>query len=131
MAGAPVRSGGLERDPNLLPMIDVLLVLLIIFLLNVRYVLDVQVPPPGAAQPSPSPTQIVLELLKDGSFVINGQPVPDAQLETTLQEIYRPRAVKLLFVKPSPELKYQDVVAAMGRSKGAGVEVVALMPASP
>ena len=72
--------------------------------------------------------QVVLELLPEDGFAITGQPVPDAHLETTLAEIFAGRPTKLLFVKAAPDRRYAEVVAAMGRSKGAGVQVVALMP---
>lgn len=129
MAGALRHSGQIVTDPNVLPMIDVLLVLLIIFILaSIRHVLEIQVPPAGPPTAGPFPSQIVLELLPEGGFAINGQPVPDARLEGTLEEIYRPRSVKLLFIKAAPHRKYQEVISAMDRSKGAGVQVVALMP---
>jgi biopolymer transport protein ExbD len=128
MAGSIRQLDRIQDEPNVLPMIDVLLVLLIICLLSLRHVIDVQVPPASAVRPTPAPPQIVLELLPDGGFAINGQFVPDDRLEATLEEIYRPRAVKLLFIKAAPRRKYQEVVTAMDRSKGAGVQVVALMP---
>ena len=127
MAGTIGRLGHIESEPNVLPMIDVLLVLLIIFMLNIRHVLDFQVPEAAASAPQTPPAQVVLEILPDGRFEINGQPVPDDRLEPTLEEIYRPRAVKLLFIKTSPLRKYHEVVTTADRSKGAGVQVVALI----
>jgi biopolymer transport protein ExbD len=129
MAGAIGRLGRIEYEPNVLPMIDVLLVLLIIFILaSIRHVLEVQIPPATAAPPTRPAPQIVLELLPDGGFAINRQPVPDDRLEATLQDSYRSRAVKLLFIKAAPQRKYHEVVTAIDRSKGAGVQVVAIMP---
>lgn len=129
MAGSLGHIGRIESEPNVLPMIDVLLVLLIIFILaSIRNALEVQVPPASAATSPRPPSQIVLELLANGGFAINGQPVPDDRLETTLEEIYRTRVTKLLFIKAAPHRKYQEVVTALDRSKGAGVQVVALMP---
>jgi biopolymer transport protein TolR len=130
MAGTIGRLGHIESEPNVLPMIDVLLVLLIIFLLNIRHVLDFQIPEAAASPSLSPPAQIVLEILADGRFELNGQPVPDDRLEPTLEEIYRPRTVKILFIKASPRRKYHEVVATAGRSKGAGVQVIALIDAS-
>ena len=129
MAATLGRIGRIESEPNVLPMIDVLLVLLIIFmLLSIRKALEVQLPADTAAPSPHAPPQIVLELLPEGGFAINGQFVSDDRLETTLEEIYRPRTVKLLFIKAAPNRKYHEVVAAVGRSKGAGVQVIALVP---
>jgi biopolymer transport protein ExbD len=84
------------NDINVTPMIDVLLVLLIIFMITQplsRMTLKVQVPPPP--QPTNSPptnsNQIVLEMPDNGSYSINGQPVPKAQLYAQLHAIYDPR----------------------------------------
>ena len=121
MAGSLGHPGRIEGEPNVLPMIDVLLVLLIIFILaSIRHVLEVQVPPATAASPARAPSQIVLELLPDSGFAINGQPVPNDRLEATLEEIYRPRAVKLLFIKAAPHRKYQEVVDRNGPKQGRG-----------
>lgn len=128
------RVGKLEADPNVLPMIDVLLVMIVIFmlLLKVRMAIPVQVPPvPGADRPALEGTQIVLEVLPAGSFRLNGQPVPGEQLDALLTTLYANRARRLLFIRASPELSYQEVVRAMDRARGAGVAVVALMPGGP
>ena len=130
MAGM-VRSGGsVEAEPNVIPMIDVLLVMLVIFmLLNMQMVpfIPVQLPPPTVGGP-PITTQIVLEVRADGSFAINGQPVPGDRLEAALRAIYDQRTSRLLFVKAAPNRQYQEVVTAMDRARGAGVEVIGMMP---
>ncbi len=129
MAGSLGHFGRIESEPNVMPLIDVLLVLLIIFILaSIRHALEVQVPPDSRGPPPPLPSQIVLELPANGGFAINGQPVPNDRLESTLEEIYRLRITKLLFIKAAPHRKYQEVVTAMDRSRGAGVQVIALVP---
>ena len=72
--------------------------------------------------------QIVLELLADGSYAINAQPVPFAQLDTQIHAIYDPRPVKLLFIKAAPTRIYQDVIQAMDIARGAGVQVIGFTP---
>lgn len=121
------------NDINVTPMIDVLLVLLIIFMITQplsRMTLKVQVPPPP--QPTNSPpsesNQIVLEMPDNGNYLINGQPVPKAQLDAQLHAIYDPRPAKLLFVKPGQNRIFQDVVEAMDVARGAGVQVIGFTP---
>ena len=125
-------SGGVQSDINVTPMIDVLLVLLIIFMITQplsRMALDVQVPPPDETQVTKTPpSQIVLELADDGSYTINGQPVPKDQLDTQIHAIYDQRPAKLLFIKAGANRLYQDVVEAMDVVRGAGVQIIGFTP---
>jgi biopolymer transport protein TolR len=121
------------NDINVTPMIDVLLVLLIIFMITQplsRMTLRIQVPPPP--QPTTSPptnsNQIVLEMPDNGSYAINGQPVPKDQLDAQLHAIYDPRPAKLLFVKAGQNRIFQDVIEAMDVARGAGVQVIGFTP---
>jgi biopolymer transport protein ExbD len=46
-----------------------------------------------------------------------------------LNEIYRNRPQKVIFVKANPDVVYQDVIAAMDAARGAGVKVIgAVLP---
>ena len=75
-------GGGTEpqNEPNVVPMIDILLVLLIIFMMQVpmnRMAVDAQIPPEQRSQQQnqgPS-NNIVLQLMADGTYEINGAPV--------------------------------------------------------
>jgi len=135
--GAQVGSGGgFTSEPNVIPMIDILLVLLIIFMMQVplqRKTMDVQLPPVMEQNQQPdqqnSPTnQIVLQLNEDGSYAINNDPVPKPLLERRLREIYDPRPVKLMFIKTARNRKYDEVVEAMDIARSAGVQVIGFTP---
>jgi biopolymer transport protein ExbD len=134
MAGMDVgTSGGFKREPNVVPMIDILLVLLIIFMMQIplqRKVMDVQVPPQQEAtqEQIQESTQIVLELRADGSYAINNQQVPKGGLDAKFHEIYDNRPAKLLFVKVAGTRKYQEVIEAMDIARGAGVQVIGITP---
>ena len=125
-------GGGLNAEPNVTPMIDVLMVLLIIFMVIVpssRKALDVQLPDPTPAPTTSTPTsQIVLEVLPGGQFTVNKQPVAAAALAQRLKEIYDPRPEKIIFVKGDPQVKYQDVIKAMDIARGSGVKVIGVPP---
>jgi biopolymer transport protein ExbD len=126
-------SAGVQSEPNVIPMIDIMLVMLIIFMVSQplsRMAMDVQVPPEEQAQkPQPSSNQIVLELTADGGYAINTQPVPKDQLDTQFHAIFDNRPAKLLFVKSAPNRVYQDVIDAMDVARGAGVQVIGFTPA--
>jgi biopolymer transport protein TolR len=126
-------SSGLTNEINVTPMIDVLLVLLIIFMMVIpmsRKAIDLQLPDPTPSDEpqGPPPSQIVLEVLPEGAFRINTQPVSKADLPKKLKDIYDPRPDKIIFVKGDPAVKYSDVIAAMDVARGAGVKVIAMTP---
>jgi Biopolymer transport protein len=124
---------GLKNEPNVTPMIDVLLVLLIIFIMIIplgRKALDVQVPDPN---PPPQPKnvenkQIVLEVLPDNQYAINKTPYTKDALFQGIYDVYKDRPEKIIFVKGDPTVKYQDVIFAMDVARGAGVKVIGVTP---
>ncbi len=123
--------GGVSSEPNVIPMIDIMLVLLIIFMISQplsRMAIDVQVPPLETA-PSDGPSaQIVLNILEDGNYEINGQPVPPGQLDTQIHAIYDNRPAKLIFIKAMASRTYQDWIKASDIVRGAGVQVIGFTP---
>jgi biopolymer transport protein ExbD len=125
-------GGGLTNEPNVTPMIDVLLVLLIIFMLVVpmsRKAIDLQLPDPSEQQSSENPPpQIVLEVLPGEKFAVNKEPLTKATLPKRLKEIYDGRPEKIIFVKGDPKVKYSDVIFAMDVARGAGVKVIGVSP---
>jgi biopolymer transport protein ExbD len=136
MAGGPSSAPGeVSAEPNVIPMIDIMLVMLIIFMVSQplsRMALDVQVPPQETATKSTAASnQIVLELTADGGYAINTQPVPKEQLDTQIHAIFDTRPAKLMFVKSDPNRVYQDVIEAMDVARGAGVQVIGFTPAPP
>lgn len=126
-------STGLTNEPNVTPMIDVLLVLLIIFMMVIpmsRKAIDTQLPDPTPqlAPPSTPPDQIVLEVLPGGNFALNKQPIEKVALFNRLKEAYNGRPDKVIFVKGDTAVTYSDVVFAMDQARGAGVLVIGVPP---
>lgn len=134
MAMAVGGSGGAKADINVTPLIDVLLVLLIIFMVITPltpYGLDTLVPqPPPPNQPPPPPSQdpnVVIEVNKDQSLQINGTPIKETDLEARLEDIFKTRATKVVFVKGDPDVDYRYVAQAIDDAKGAGLDKVGIM----
>lgn len=133
--GMSVGGGGssLNNEPNVVPMIDIMLVLLIIFMIMqplMRKAVDLQLPEPtpSVSTVNTASNQIVLEVLEDGSFAVNREPLTKENLANRLTEIYEGRPDKIMFVKGDPKVKYQDVIFAMDQARGAGVKVIGIPP---
>ncbi len=133
--GMSVGSGGsgLNNEPNVVPMIDIMLVLLIIFMIMqpmMRKAVDLQLPDPQPAvvTANQASDQIVLEVLPGGNFAVNKEPLTKDNLYTRLKAIYDPRPDKIIFVKGDPTVIYQDVIFAMDQARGAGVKVIGVPP---
>jgi biopolymer transport protein TolR len=131
-----INVGGTEHlsaEPNVVPMIDILLVLLIIFMIMIpmsRMAIDLQLPDPQPAtvtQPTQS-NQIVLEVLPNDEYLINKEAVPRDRLAARLREIYEPRPDKIIFIKGDGTVLYQNVVWAMDVARGSGVKVIGIPP---
>jgi biopolymer transport protein ExbD len=118
----------MRADPNVTPMIDVLMVLLIIFMVIVpigRRAVDVVLPAPAG---DAGGAAIVLEVGPDGRLAVNQQPVAEAELGARLRAIYAGRPDRTIVVRGDGAARYQDVVAAIDSARGAGVRVVGLDP---
>jgi biopolymer transport protein TolR len=111
-------GSGVNAAPNVVPMIDVMLVLLIIFMLVVPTLSAgfTAIPPQGVnLKPHPEEdTDQVLGIDESGQYYLNRQPIPNAELGQRLKAIFETRTTdRLLYVKAHKELRYAKVLDAL------------------
>jgi len=126
-------SGGQVANINMTPMIDVLLVLIIIFMVITPLTpkgLEALVPqpaPPNQPQNDADQRTVVVSVAKDKSMMINTEPTDENKLGPRLEEIFKTRAERLIFVKGDADLEFQDVAKVIDIAKGVGIDKVGLM----
>jgi len=128
-----MQLGGLNREPNVVPMIDILLVLLITAILGLlpKWKTDIVLPVPAPAPTTDVPvkvTQLVLSIAPGPVYSLNGQAIPRERLIPELAKVYEGRPDKTLFIDADRSLKYQEVFWIYGAVRSAGVTVTAIVP---
>jgi len=128
-------SGGSLPSPNGVPLIDILLVLIIIFMVITPLTpkgLDTLVP-----QPSPNQQQnqelenktVVVQVLKDGKLKINNEDANWESLGPRIEQVFKDRAEKVAFVKGDNDVLFMQVARAIDIMRGAGIDKVGLITA--
>jgi biopolymer transport protein TolR len=122
-------GGSVKAEPNVTPMIDVMLVLLIIFmivtpLINAGFAAQ---PPIGINLKShpEDPDDQVLGIDRDGNYYLNKRRIKNETLADQLKAIFDARTTdKILYLKADRDLVYSKVLDAIDIAAHNGVRVV-------
>ena len=138
MAFSMAGRGPSNPQMNVTPLIDVLLVLIIIFMMVVAEQkekgLEAQIPQPQPEQiqaPLPQRT-IVIQVVNDvqsdqPTLAINQQAVAWEDLRSRLEDIFKTRAEKVVFVGGDTEVAFQHIADVIDIARDAGVDRVGLL----
>ena len=126
-------GSNVKSEPNVVPMIDVMLVLLIIFMLIIPQIsAGFTATPPEGANLKPHPeedTDQVLGIDANGVYYLNRNPLRNEDLASALRQIYTApgRDEFILYVKADKNLKYDKVLEAVDIAAKNGVRMAAMI----
>ena len=132
MSMAVSSDSEVKAEPNVTPMIDVMLVLLIIFMLVIPAInAGFNAVPPQGQNLKPHPEEDadqVLGIDASGAYYLNKKPIKNEDLASLLKAIYEERTEdKILFLKAHNQLKYEKVIDALDIAAKNGVRVTGMI----
>ena len=133
--GFSISSGkeSVKSEPNVVPLCDVLLVLLIIFMVVTPLVqkgVDVQLPTALNTVGMVASPEVVLAIKVDGTLYVNSDKVKEPQLEnlqTALEEAFLTAKDKKLYLKADQDLPYGKMVDLIDVIRESGIEIVGII----
>ena len=131
--GFSVSTGGkqeVKSEPNVVPLCDVLLVLLIIFMVVTPLVkkgVDVTLPSALNTIDMPENPEVVLYIKKDASMWVNEEQVTMDSLQLALEDALMSASDKKLYLRADMELEYGNVVDIIDVIQNAGIDMIGII----
>jgi biopolymer transport protein TolR len=119
---------------NVVPLVDVMLVLLVIFMVTAPILqqgVSVELPQAKAGALSGEEEQLVVTIDKKGVAYLNDNAIPIDQLGPKLEAVIRLKPDKQVFLRADRSVPYGEVVRVMAAVKGAGVQSLGMITELP
>jgi biopolymer transport protein TolR len=122
---------GIVSDMNVVPLIDILLVLLVIFMMIPRDTkgLDALVPQQSTQPPDKTVNDevVVIQVLADGTLRINQEPVSWERLGSRIEEVFKARATRVAFIRGDGPVEFGVVAKVIDVMHTSGIASVGLL----
>jgi len=120
-----------KSEPNVVPLCDVLLVLLIIFMVVTPMLqkgVDVRLPEAlnTVNQPDPS-KQVVFAIKYNKDIYLNQDRVTKDNLKQKIEEAFENRTDRTLYLKADIELEYGEILPLINIVREAGIEIIGIV----
>jgi biopolymer transport protein TolR len=119
---------------NVVPLVDVMLVLLVIFMVAAPILqqgVSVELPQAKAGALSGEDQQLVVSIDKKGTIFLNDNAIALAELGSKLEAVTRLKPDKQVFLRADRSVPYGEVVQVMAAVKGAGVQSLGMITELP
>lgn len=123
----------LLAEINIIPLVDVMLVMLIIFMVTAPLSLTtikVNLPTSKSTNQDLSESPMILSIDDQGRYFLGKIIVERKTLQQRLNAIFANRGQKILYIHADKSIKYGEVIKAMSAAKSAGVEKISMMTKS-
>jgi biopolymer transport protein TolR len=124
-------GGGVRSDINVVPMVDIMLVLLVIFMLVAPMLqagVSVRLPEAEHTLDKPETTgQTVVAITPNGRFHVNGIEVRENELGAAVRRSLDESRERIVLVKGDEDAPYSAIMAAMDQLREAEVENIGLI----
>ncbi len=122
-------KSGIVSEVNIVPLIDILLVLLVIFMIipHRQMGLPAVLPQENTVDPGPLPETIIVRIRADGSLRINQLEIQREDLRARLEQIFGARAYRVAFLQADSSLEFHAVAQILDLMHTAGASSVGLL----
>lgn len=120
-------SKGPLSEINIIPLVDVMLVLLIIFMITapmMQHGMNIDIP---KVTTKPLPTKDepqILNITKDQRLILNEKKLVVKDLKAAIQLLFSNKSTKEIYLRADKEVPYGFVVSCMGLIREAGIEKI-------